>query len=151
MNITVLQHQQGSLLSLSSLSFPLLCEQTCNSRRWRYAAGKTEATCLICKSCHLTSGVAISYSAARQRPWKKQAGWMQTTARLQLCSKAGEGGRIDRTCKYRVEIQIQWDERSNNNNIKKKRAMRYMSFMLQFQYALVISSFFDENDINLMF
>lgn len=69
MNITALQHQQRSLLSLS---FPLLCEQTCNSRRWRYAAGKAETTCLICKSCHLTSGVAISYSAARQRPWKNR-------------------------------------------------------------------------------
>ncbi|KAL7382988.1 hypothetical protein ABVT39_002950 [Epinephelus coioides] len=36
-------------------------------------AGKAETTCLICKFCRLTGGVAISYSATRQHPWKNTA------------------------------------------------------------------------------
>lgn len=42
---------------------------------------------------------------------------MQTTARERLCSKPGEGGRIDRTCKYGVEIQIHRDEWGGDEKI----------------------------------
>lgn len=137
--ITALQHQQRSLLS--SFSFPLLWIHTCDLLQWWCMAGKAETTCLICKCRRLANGVAIGYSATRHRPWKKQS----ARCKRQLCSKPREGGRIDRTCKYGVEIQIRWDERGEKKRWRKRELQdrSYMHcFVEVFRWRSLFSQFY---------